>query len=239
MPAANTIESARAHEAVSIAADTNGAIEALRDLYGKINVTYHLAQTVASKVDAPFVRTTYATAWVSRYLLQGYITIDPIAAAGFERTLPFRWDATDVDERALPFLQDAAQHGITTDGYSVPVLDQVGRRALFSINAEAGFSDWNAFLAANIPELADVAHVVHRKAVAELYGSDELPQLSAREREVLMWMARGKDYKAIAIILGISDHTAKGYLKTIRYKLDCGSMPQAVAKALRLRLISD
>ena len=29
-----------------------------------LHATYHLAQTVAAKVDSPFVRTTYPTEWV-------------------------------------------------------------------------------------------------------------------------------------------------------------------------------
>ncbi|TJW41883.1 MAG: LuxR family transcriptional regulator, partial [Mesorhizobium sp.] len=64
------------------AGDTANAVEAVRKAFD-VHVTYHLAQTAAGNVDAPFVRTTYPAAWVARYLLAGYVKVDPIAREGF------------------------------------------------------------------------------------------------------------------------------------------------------------
>ncbi|WP_419459982.1 autoinducer binding domain-containing protein [Agrobacterium tumefaciens] len=58
-------------------------------------MTYHLSQTTAHVVDAPFVRTTYHDAWVSRYLLRGYVLVDPVVQQGFSRLLPFDWREID------------------------------------------------------------------------------------------------------------------------------------------------
>ncbi|UXN76124.1 autoinducer binding domain-containing protein (plasmid) [Devosia sp. A8/3-2] len=62
----------------------------MRDHYGLSHVTYHLAQTVVGKVDSPFVRTTYPDSRVARYLLKGYIHIDPITREGFCSVVAFR-----------------------------------------------------------------------------------------------------------------------------------------------------
>ncbi|TIS53912.1 MAG: LuxR family transcriptional regulator [Mesorhizobium sp.] len=220
------------------AGDTANAVEAVRKAFD-VHVTYHLAQTAAGNVDAPFVRTTYPAAWVARYLLAGYVKVDPIAREGFGRILPFDWSEVEIGAEAMPMMRDALEHGLGSSGYSVPIIDRHGRRALFSINGTTTGDDWQAFVGANQASLAEIGHAIHRVALRELYGNDEPPQLSAREREVLMWTARGKDYKAVGLILGISHHTTKAYLKSARYKLDCTTIAQAVAKALSLRLISE
>jgi cobalamin biosynthesis protein CbiD len=55
-----------AFEQIKAAANVDAAIRILQAEYGLDFVTYHLAQTIASKIDSPFVRTTYPDAWVSR-----------------------------------------------------------------------------------------------------------------------------------------------------------------------------
>ena len=238
MHEADSVIFATAHDAVTEAADTQAAVHALRQSFADAHVTFHLAQTVGDRFDAPFVRTTYPAEWVSRYLLRGYVNVDPVVAAGFDRSLPFEWSELEAGPGAIEMMQDAVLHGIGTQGYSVPVLDRFGRRALFSVNAAMNPTDWDAFVSERRVELHDVAHALHRRAVRELYGDENIPQLSAREREVLLWTARGKDYKMVAKVLNRSEHTIKGYLKTIRFKLDCSTIAQAVAKAIQLRIIS-
>jgi hypothetical protein len=55
------------------------ALHFIQSVYRVDFITYHLASTVIGDFDAPFVRTTYPDAWVSTYLLKGYVTIDPVA----------------------------------------------------------------------------------------------------------------------------------------------------------------
>ena len=84
-----------AFEQIKAAANVDAAIRILQAQYGLDFVTYHLAQTIASKIDSPFVRTTYPDAWVSRYLLNSYVKVDPIVKQGFERQLPFDWSEVE------------------------------------------------------------------------------------------------------------------------------------------------
>ena len=75
-------------------------------------------------------------------------------------------------------------------------------------------------------------------ALAEIYlDGDTLPQLSRREIECLRWTAEGKTHTEIAIILNLSEHTVRGYLKDARTKLDCVTLAQAVSKGSSLGLI--
>jgi DNA-binding CsgD family transcriptional regulator len=54
--------------------------------------------------------------------------------------------------------------------------------------------------------------------------------LTRREIECLYWVAQGKTATEVGIMLGITTHTARWYLKSVRLKLDCHNMAQAVVK---------
>ncbi len=62
--------------------------------------------------------------------------------------------------------------------------------------------------------------------------------LTARESEVLQWVAAGLTNKAVAYRLGISEHTVKFHLSSAMNKLGAASRAEAVAIAIRLGLIS-
>lgn len=61
--------------------------------------------------------------------------------------------------------------------------------------------------------------------------------LSSREIECLRWAAAGKSSDEIAIILGISAYTVSSYFKTATKKLGAVNRMQAIASAMRLKLI--
>jgi DNA-binding CsgD family transcriptional regulator len=229
-----------AYTILSESPDVQTALERIKELYGLHHIVFHLGQTSVASMDSPFVRTTYPDAWVSRYLLKGYVNIDPVVREGFTRQLPFDWRELTPTAEAMDMMIDAAQHNVGTCGYSVPIVDRTARRSLFSITSILEEDAWDEFVKTHNEKIQEIAYLVHRKALEELFGElDPMPQLGPREIECLTWTARGKDYLAIAQILSISGHTARGYLKSARFKLECATLPQAVAKAITLKLIEE
>lgn len=223
---------------VQSAATVSDALRVLSDSYGIDFTTYHLALTVADVVDTPYVRTTYPDAWVSRYLLRGYVKLDPILHEGVIRQMPFDWCEVEIPSTAHDFFVDAKEHGIGSSGYSIPIVDKF-RRALLSLNSRRGPVEWRAVVGRFRDDWIELAHVIHRKAVFELHGEhDPVPQLGPREIECLHWTALGKDSKDIAAILQLSEHTTQTYLKTARYKLGGATISAAIARAIQLRLIN-
>lgn len=234
----------RSEEGLAIiqgAATVEIAVSRVRDAFGLGHVTYHLAQSVMGElqVDAPFVRTTYPCTWVARYLMKGYVRLDPIITEGFLRTLPFAWSEVRIPSAAQAMLADFKSHGLALSGYSIPIRDKIGRRALLSFNAAKDDGDWDSVIQRHKSTWLELSHRLHKKAIVELFGSsDPAPQLSPREMETLYWTAQGKDYKEIGLIMSISEHTIRTYMRSSRFKLDCANMSQAVAKAIKLRLIN-
>lgn len=65
------------------------------------------------------------------------------------------------------------------------------------------------------------------------------PKLSAQERRVMALYGGGEPVKAVAYQLGISEETAKSYLKRIREKYRIAGIDVGTKVALRKRAISD
>lgn len=214
------------------------ALRILQAAYDVDFSTYHLALTVADVVDTPYVRTTYRDDWVARYLLRGFVKVDPIVREGLIRQMPFDWRDVEVPQAAHEFLLDAQEHGVGANGYSIPVVDKK-RRALFSLNSRKPDNEWSELVETCRHEWLELAFLLHRKAVFELHGEhDPIPQLGPREKECLNWSALGKRNDEIAEILGLSIHTTQRYLMSARHKLGATSTTSATALAIQLRLIN-
>jgi DNA-binding NarL/FixJ family response regulator len=69
-------------------------------------------------------------------------------------------------------------------------------------------------------------------------GSHSEIHLTAREKEVLTWVGRGKTSSEIALILGLSDRTVNFHCDQAMRRLDVINRVQAVAKALSQGLIT-
>ena len=68
---------------------------------------------------------------------------------------------------------------------------------------------------------------------------EERAELSQREVEVLRLLANGTAVRDMAPALGITVNTCRGYIKTVRQKLDASSQLEAVLKARQLGLLGD
>lgn len=65
----------------------------------------------------------------------------------------------------------------------------------------------------------------------------EFVDLSSREREILGWLVKGNSYKTIAAECFISIDTVSSHVKHIYVKLHVHSKSEAVAKAIRQKLV--
>jgi len=217
--------------------DMEVMIAKLRDLLNVDHVVYHSSKLGASPSVDPYVRLTYPATWVKRYLQMGYIDVDPVIREGFKRALPFDWSELKIQGAVeASFLTDALAHGVGPCGLSIPLQSKHGHRALFSISFSRSQDEWAKLVKTSLPTLIEIANRIHRRVIHEVFGEDR-PRLSGRELECLRWIARGKDSSEIAIILDISAHTARDYLKSARYKLDSVTSAQAVTKAVKLGLL--
>lgn len=215
------------------AQDVDLAVAGLRDFFSVDHLVYHSSKLGTSPSVEPYIRLTYPADWIKRYLTMNYVDVDPVLHEGFNRTLPFDWSELKVETAEQgAFLQDALAHGVGPFGLSIPVRSKQGHRGLFSISFSGSEKDWRAFTEAHLETAIEAGNRLHRRVIKEVFGEDH-PHLTQREIECLKLTAIGKDAGDIATILGISPHTARDYLKSVRFKLDCITSAQAVSKAVK------
>ncbi len=78
----------------------------------------------------------------------------------------------------------------------------------------------------------------HVRKGSEEFGEIEKPRLTQRELEILKDLVAGKTDRSIGESLYISKHTVRSHVKNIYKKLGVSSKSQAVAKALKKKLIN-
>jgi DNA-binding CsgD family transcriptional regulator len=222
---------------ISDTSDMTDVICHLRDLLSVDHLVYHSSKRGSSPSIDPYIRLTYPSEWIKRYLEMNYVDVDPVLREGFTRTLPFDWSELAVtSEKQMAFMMDALAHGVGPNGLSIPVMSEHGHRGLVSISDARSPEAWQAFRSENLSDLIGVANRLHRRVVHEIFGESRA-KITPREIECLRLTAVGKDSTDIAIILNISPYTARDHLKSARFKLDCATSAQAVTKAISLGLL--
>ena len=215
------------------------ALALIRDVGRYANIVYHLAFRTNAPTDMPYIKSTYSPGWLGHYIQNQYQDIDPVIHQGFKRDDPFFWSQLDLASSAFEALfDDAKDHGAGSVGFSIPLTDRSKRKAMFSVTGLMPEVDWQEKISAERRTLEQLGDVLHRKAILQIYGTDDAPVLAPREIECLYWTAQGKDIANVGDILNISEHTARDYLKSARLKLSCRTTAQAIHQATRQRLIN-
>jgi DNA-binding CsgD family transcriptional regulator len=215
----------------------------LEDMSGEdwISHVAYLDFSSAPDTHGPYAASNYPAAWIDHYLSNNYFDLDPVVRSGLSGLLPFDWravaDPTSPKHRA--FFGEAAEFGVATKGLSIPIRGINGERALLSINSDLSDRDWARKTSECLGDLFLFAHQLHL-AVRQWRGAGSnsaVRLLTPRERDVLLWAAEGKTNWETAQILDLSEPTVAFYVKKAMAKLGSTSKTQAVAVALRNKLI--
>jgi LuxR family quorum sensing-dependent transcriptional regulator len=171
------------------------------------------------------------------YVERRYADIDPSMRHLRRTTQPFAWCDVPYDREREPKAEELRRliedFGLA-EGFFVPIPSPAGTFG-------------NVWMAGPKPELtARTKPALH---LISLYAFDRLHRLAgkrpeqrraltAREREVLVWAAQGKSAWEIGEILGITKRTVDEHTQCAFRKLGAANRTQAVAIAIRERLIN-
>ena len=173
------------------------------------------------------------------YINEGYGEMDPGPAFALARGMPTRWSdmAKLIDAEAIygGFRARMREAGLG-DGYHLPVFGPGGRNGNISVGNVAGEE---VLENAPVEEMHLAAQAAHMRLCQLLpdYPALEKP-LSARELEILGWVARGKSNGVIADILHLSGATVDTYLRRIYDKLDVSDRTSAAVRGVGMGLIT-
>lgn len=181
----------------------------------------------------------YPLSWQQTYSEKGYLQSDPAVRHGMSSISPYLWSGFDKKSDDISFWEDANSHGIVS-GWAQPVLAPNGIRGMFTVTRGADPITPEE-IREQIPKmlwLSQVAHYGLSRHLIRRPNSAGLDELTARELEVMRWIAEGKTSSEISIILSISERTVNFHTNCAMTKLEAPNRTAAVVRAVLLGLIT-
>lgn len=182
---------------------------------------------------------TYPTEWVQRYRDEGYVNFDELLPSASASVAPVNWNTINhADDKRIIF-DEARLFGIK-NGLTIPLHGPNGSFSALSMVSDMPEQDFDVLASSQAMHLHMLCFQYHQAMATALRpraGSNDGFRFSARERECLLWTARGKSAWEISEILGLSQETVTGYLKTAAKKAGVFSKHHAVVKAIMMGLI--
>jgi LuxR family quorum-sensing system transcriptional regulator CciR len=177
----------------------------------------------------------YPEEWERYYDRQHLGRTDPVHRACQMTAVGFAWSQLPkmipLTRRDFAVLEAAARLGLGT-GFTVPahVPGEVNGSCSFATARGRTLQAESLATAQLVGAFAFEA--ARRLAKRERQKLSDPARFSDRERDCLIWVARGKSDSEIATILGISPETVHQYMKHARANYDAVSRSQLVAHAL-------
>jgi LuxR family transcriptional regulator, quorum-sensing system regulator BjaR1 len=192
----------------------------------------------AHALQAVSVISSWPSEMLSKYDSEGLLKTSAVIQRIRNSSLPFQYDVGKLyenrgDPQKEHMIEFFTRYHMPRGAY-FPVSDPAGDRA------GIGFSgDREPFTSYEMLQL----HMISTHAFERLYHIDRRDQrvgedLTQREIDCLNWTAAGKTSVEISDILSLSEHTVNHYLNRATKKLDTVNRTQAVAKALRMGIIT-
>lgn len=204
--------------------------------YGALN--YHEPLRL-DDVPSPAIAINFPDHWRDHYFERRYHKIDPVVTLTPCIERPFLWSWLQRlpnlkhDQRLI--FEEARAAGLI-NGISVPLHSAWGRVAVLSFASRAADTEPEATLG-RLNALASQFHLAFTE-MTQFGGLPSIPvQLSDREKDCLLWTARGKTSWDIGMILNINENTVNFHLRNAMRKLDSANRTHTVVKAIRLNLI--
>jgi LuxR family quorum sensing-dependent transcriptional regulator len=212
---------------------------AFQDAVARYGIEHFIATSLSTKGLA-FEELVIASRWPSEFFMlyveNDYARFDPLIRRSIQSQMPFEWQTdsyrSDDNPRVAELMRRAAEFGLR-QGYLVPIHGPKGYEGCVSMTAEK-LDLW--------PRGRSAVHLMALYAFDRMRGlrgslPDRKIALTAREREVLSWVAAGKSAAQISQALKISKRTVDEHSQTAARKLGAANRTQAVAIAMRDRII--
>ena len=179
--------------------------------------------------------TNYPLEW------QGYVRelpklTDPVVRAAERMSSGFKWDQLDslltVTAAEADYMREAARHGIC-QGYTVPnhVPGETFGSCSFSVGADRPFPEASTSAAQALGSFAfEAARKLVRQRPGEIYLQPA--PLSDRQRECLLFVARGKSDSVIADLLAIRPKTVNEHIEAAKRRYSVATRSQLLVRAL-------
>ena len=202
--------------------------------------SYQIVSNSPSIEEDPIILSTFPEEWVEHYVNCEYTDVDPLVEQTPKAFTPFKWsdlvDLESLSEKQKGYWKEATDYGLG-EGVGIPIHGYGGRLAVVTLVSR---DMQNKELAKLFDHYKDQIHVL--SLVYNSYAKDMLHEnrrkqsitapLTGREKECMIWVAKGKSSWDIAQILNVSEHTIIFHVENAKKKFGVKSRQEAVVKAV-------
>jgi len=203
--------------------------------YGPLTTDRKVLQPVRCESDEIL---NYPDEWQERCLEMGYDRKAPLIKESQMRADPIQWrevySGAGTTEYERRIFDEAATFGLRS-GITIPLRGSVGSFAIMSFARQRDREFQHRTI--TYLQLAAIHFHLRVAKIANSNGIEKVPELSLREKECILWVARGKSSWDIGIIMSISENTVNFHIKNVMRKLDAASRTVAAIKAINLGFI--
>jgi len=196
--------------------------------------------TTSQKASNHGMLVNYPSEWMNHYIANNYLEYDPVYQTALVARKPFTWKEVQQEKEIstkAKLVMDEARENKLYNGIGLSIYQPLGMIIGMGFASSDKAIDGDRNTLSIVHAAANQFFTVYASLaeINDLKKSDV--SLSGREREVLLWLARGKSKPVIADLLMISESTVKRHSENIFTKLQASNIPMAVTKALRMGLI--
>jgi LuxR family quorum-sensing system transcriptional regulator CciR len=179
--------------------------------------------------------TNYPVEWVG-YVREQSKLPDPVVRAAERMSSGFKWDQLgsllDMTPAEIEYMEQAARYGIG-QGYTVPnhVPGETFGSCNFAVGVSGAFPDSSVSAAQALGSFAfEAARRLVRQRPGEIYLRPS--PLSERQRECLLFVAKGKSDSVIAQLLDIRPRTVNEHIEAAKRRYAVATRSQLLVRAL-------
>jgi len=181
----------------------------------------------------------YPLRWQRIYAERDFIWKDPTVSHCQMSLEPLVWSEQMYSDGSRELWEESKKYGIL-HGLSVPIHEREGVKSMFSLARDQSIDKDQRELEemlAGARVLASCAHFAMTKLIVPGLVRARDPQLTRRERECLIWAAKGKTAFEIGMILHIAETTAVFHLNNVIRKFNVANRTQAIAVGVAMGLV--
>jgi DNA-binding CsgD family transcriptional regulator len=190
---------------------------------------------LASPPDHSITLMGYDDAWMEKIVRNRYFQDDPILAASNRRLTGFGWsdvpNIITLTKRQRRILQEAAAHGLR-DGFTVPVHVAGEYRGTCSFGSdqpvELSHSRIGCAQIVGMYSFEVARRIMARRSAADV----DIPELTQRQLDCLVFVGSGKTNWEIGKILGVSEETVRKHVLDAMRRYNVGKRTLLIVRAL-------
>lgn len=194
--------------------------------------------SVQKKEEHLGILVNYPEEWLKYYVDNHYVEHDPVYQKALKTTMPYTWEEVQLPEISAKAKQvmDEARENKLYNGIGLSIYRPYGQII------GMGFAGSDKDTRCDKDAVSSVHLGAHQffTAYLELSKNDNhiyKHDITDKEREVLLWLSRGKSKSEVGDILMISESTVKRHCERVFVKLNVNNIAFAVLKATRMGLI--